>query len=217
MWCPSCGAEYRPGFTHCPDCDTDLVAEPPSPATEPERQTERALRLERIARMGDLDRFGPNPASVYVGPPVEADQMKAVLEGSGIDCLVWHSGLEVAYGAIGPSRVVVTTEDAERAEEVILAARAGELDLDEVEGESPVAPTAEASPELDVAGVFAGSDRAAPARSAAGVPASPAPIREVTPWWRGPRSGAVFARLVIVVVMALVVGGAYWIMRLIGD
>jgi len=25
MFCPQCGVEYRPGFTHCTDCDVDLV------------------------------------------------------------------------------------------------------------------------------------------------------------------------------------------------
>ncbi|MCR5418107.1 MAG: hypothetical protein K6E84_04255 [Lachnospiraceae bacterium] len=25
MWCPKCKNEYREGFTHCPDCDVDLV------------------------------------------------------------------------------------------------------------------------------------------------------------------------------------------------
>ena len=29
MVCPQCNAEYRPGFTHCADCDVDLVNEPP--------------------------------------------------------------------------------------------------------------------------------------------------------------------------------------------
>ena len=27
MYCPQCKAEYRPGFTHCADCDVDLVPE----------------------------------------------------------------------------------------------------------------------------------------------------------------------------------------------
>jgi hypothetical protein len=27
MFCPQCRAEYRPGFTHCTDCDVDLVNE----------------------------------------------------------------------------------------------------------------------------------------------------------------------------------------------
>jgi len=29
MFCPKCGAEYRAGFTHCSDCDVDLVEELP--------------------------------------------------------------------------------------------------------------------------------------------------------------------------------------------
>ena len=34
MFCPECRAEYRSGFTHCTDCDADLVAE--LPVSEPE-------------------------------------------------------------------------------------------------------------------------------------------------------------------------------------
>jgi hypothetical protein len=29
MFCPECRAEYRPGFTHCTDCDVDLAHELP--------------------------------------------------------------------------------------------------------------------------------------------------------------------------------------------
>src|SRR5262244_2695265 len=36
MYCPECKAEYRPGFTHCTDCDVDLVAELPKPKPEPD-------------------------------------------------------------------------------------------------------------------------------------------------------------------------------------
>ena len=31
MYCPSCRSEYKPGFTRCDDCDTDLVYELPLP------------------------------------------------------------------------------------------------------------------------------------------------------------------------------------------
>ena len=34
MFCPECRVEYRPGFTHCTDCDVDLVAELPGPELE---------------------------------------------------------------------------------------------------------------------------------------------------------------------------------------
>jgi hypothetical protein len=30
MYCPVCKAEYRPGFTHCSDCDVDLVTQLPA-------------------------------------------------------------------------------------------------------------------------------------------------------------------------------------------
>jgi len=30
VWCPSCAAEYRPGFTECPDCIVPLVAKRPA-------------------------------------------------------------------------------------------------------------------------------------------------------------------------------------------
>jgi hypothetical protein len=37
MICPQCRAEYRPGFTHCVDCDVDLVWELPKNAIEMRR------------------------------------------------------------------------------------------------------------------------------------------------------------------------------------
>jgi hypothetical protein len=126
VWCPSCAAEYRPGFTRCPDCETDLVVEAP-PEPEPYR---------RIPGEIDLEDLGPAPEVVFVGPPPEADLMRAVLEGSGIACVVWRSGLEHSYGAIWPHRVLVREDVADRASEVIRAARAGELDLDAAPNET---------------------------------------------------------------------------------
>jgi hypothetical protein len=38
MFCPSCKADYRPGFTRCSDCDVPLVAEAPDqPSTDTEQ------------------------------------------------------------------------------------------------------------------------------------------------------------------------------------
>ena len=34
MFCPQCRVEYRPGFTHCTDCDVDLVHELPLARTD---------------------------------------------------------------------------------------------------------------------------------------------------------------------------------------
>ena len=35
MYCPECSGEYREGFTHCADCDVDLVDNLPSPEEAP--------------------------------------------------------------------------------------------------------------------------------------------------------------------------------------
>jgi hypothetical protein len=40
MFCPKCNAEYRQGFTHCTDCDVDLVWELPKNAIELHGQDE---------------------------------------------------------------------------------------------------------------------------------------------------------------------------------
>jgi putative signal transducing protein len=120
MWCPSCGAEYRPGFTHCPDCGVDLVAERP-PEPEPAAGV--------VAGIVDPD-LGPSPVEVFVGPVIEAELMRAVLEGSGIACAASGSGMQGAYPGLFPHRIAVAGEDAERALEVIAAARRGELDLE---------------------------------------------------------------------------------------
>lgn len=34
-YCPTCGVEYREGFTRCSDCDVALVAEPPAEPAAP--------------------------------------------------------------------------------------------------------------------------------------------------------------------------------------
>jgi hypothetical protein len=39
MYCPVCRAEYRPGFTHCPDCDVDLVSSLPPQSLSGEPNT----------------------------------------------------------------------------------------------------------------------------------------------------------------------------------
>lgn len=36
MHCPSCGAEYRPGFEECADCGVRLVSEGPADEADPE-------------------------------------------------------------------------------------------------------------------------------------------------------------------------------------
>lgn len=47
MFCPQCRVEYRPGFTHCTDCDVDLVYElPRQERADAEPEEEISLRYE---------------------------------------------------------------------------------------------------------------------------------------------------------------------------
>ncbi len=53
MFCPSCKLEYRPGFTHCNDCDVDLVDALPQADADPASQAgARDLRAPLILRSG---------------------------------------------------------------------------------------------------------------------------------------------------------------------
>lgn len=57
MYCPQCSAEFRPGFTHCRDCDADLVehlppAPPPAPSVPPREVTRYDLtKMTRPAQV----------------------------------------------------------------------------------------------------------------------------------------------------------------------
>ena len=46
MICPECKAEYKPGFTECPDCGVHLVDELPSPEPLTPEEEEAASLVE---------------------------------------------------------------------------------------------------------------------------------------------------------------------------
>jgi len=83
MNCPKCGAEYRPGFTRCADCDVDLVAERPGAALA------AFLSGRRKPAAGDDDNPGDpldDPfCSFWKGADARiCTELAAVLEEAGI-------------------------------------------------------------------------------------------------------------------------------------
>ncbi len=112
--CPQCGAEYRPGFERCPDCDRALVDEPVVEDTTPPE-------VEHI----------PREEVFTTGRRIDADMIRGLLEAHGFDARIWASGmgpyrLESAVTEITgvPSpfnayRVSVPSDDAEEARALI--------------------------------------------------------------------------------------------------
>jgi putative signal transducing protein len=106
MFCPDCRAEYRPGFTHCVDCDVDLVELLP-------------------------ERHAPEPGPEETGPVIvfvtsdafEAALVKSCLEASGVEVCLFDeniSRIQPFYAAlIGGIRVAVARDQEELAREVL--------------------------------------------------------------------------------------------------
>ena len=110
MICPECGSEYRDGFTHCADCDVDLVAPPPPPPPD-ERPS---IELVKVWE-------GGNPALVPV--------LESLLDDAGIEYSTTSENIQdfFAWGrfgggfnyAIGPIMFYVRAEDEEEARAII--------------------------------------------------------------------------------------------------
>jgi hypothetical protein len=75
---------------------------------------------------------GPELVEAYSGSRVDAELIRSVLEGSGIECALWGTGstyLPETGAKLSAVRVMVRPSDRERAHEVIDAAGVGDLDL----------------------------------------------------------------------------------------
>jgi Putative prokaryotic signal transducing protein len=115
LFCPRCGAEYRSGIARCPDCDVELVHEPPT-------------RDQEIA--SDV-RLGPDLVRVYSSPnPTIAHLVEGILTGEGIECAVYggpHGAYPVTVGALSEVFIYVRPADARRARALIEAAERGDF------------------------------------------------------------------------------------------
>mgnify|MGYP002539646161 CR=1 FL=1 len=102
MICPKCHAEYREGFTHCPECDCDLVTkdqlspEPePRPHEEPCRLCEAVDEFEAEIIIAKLRSEGIYAFKQFRG----SDSYNRILLGRtilGVDIYVAQSQLRAA-------------------------------------------------------------------------------------------------------------------------
>jgi hypothetical protein len=128
-YCPQCGAEYRAGFDECSDCLIPLVDERPQGEPVPAKEV--------------FDReTSPNLVAVYMADRMQAELVRAAIEGSGVPAVLFESGYSAAYpltvGSLGETRVMVREEDREQALDIIAAATGEELS---VEADEPTGST----------------------------------------------------------------------------
>ena len=114
MYCPRCGAEYRPGFVACADCNVALVTYQPARPQPAPTGAEREDGTEPYdGRIVELTRFPSR---------FEADVTIAKLRAAGVRVVMgpddaggWYPHLAVAQG----HRVLVAEDDLHAANEVL--------------------------------------------------------------------------------------------------
>jgi putative signal transducing protein len=126
MFCPECGGEYRKGFTHCADCDVDLVENPPLADTDPLLEVELVTVLE-------------------TGDPSELLFAESVLREAGIPFVKRGESLQELFAlgrlgtgfnpVAGPILLQVPEEQADAAAELLAEAMPDDLGEREQEAE----------------------------------------------------------------------------------
>jgi len=115
-FCPSCRSEYRPGFTHCKDCDIALVAALP----ETEEGINTAIELVDVATFPDLP---------------QAEMVRELLEENGIAAtLLSDAGAGITTFGF-PCTLQVSDGDAERARSLFKEYFAGDEAAEALEQE----------------------------------------------------------------------------------
>ena len=117
LWCPSCGAEYRPGTSRCADCRVALVDEEPTHLTR--------------ADDDDYDGDDEGDGLVEIGewPKIQAQVLRRRLETASVPVMIeWTGTSDERRGVI-----LVPDDQAEFATAVV-----NEIDVDdEVSDDSP--------------------------------------------------------------------------------
>ncbi len=103
MFCPQCKTEYRPGFTRCADCGSELVDSLPEEAEEVEEREGDNAKLVPI-----LETFDRSDIS----------SIRMVLDAEGIEYFLQGEALW-GFRHVDPVVLLVREEDAARVREAL--------------------------------------------------------------------------------------------------
>ena len=121
-YCPSCGAEFRVGFTTCNTCHTPLVAS----LDEPEEEVSAAAEAEDDAE----DTI--KPLGVF-GDDAQAMLIRRLLDEADIPSVV-HGGHAQQIGQCTPWRIFVDEDYFDSAKETLASYQAPTLLTGQIEG-----------------------------------------------------------------------------------
>lgn len=108
MKCPNCGNEVEPGVARCPSCGTDLPDEAPAGRDEAEW-----VDLVTVLETGD-------PSLLMVAKSLlDAEHVPCFAEGTDVHESLGAARIPEADIPIGPGRLRVHPQDAERARELL--------------------------------------------------------------------------------------------------
>lgn len=108
MFCPECGGEYRQGFTHCADCDVDLVETLPVAAPTPDSG------LVPVLETGDPSEL------VFAESVLQQAGIPFVKKGDSLQELFALGRLGTGFNPIaGPVVLLVSEDQAEAAAQLL--------------------------------------------------------------------------------------------------
>ncbi len=105
MFCPACGSEYREGFTHCIDCDVDLVKELPK---EKSNQQKKEPEDDKI--------FVPVLSTYNLG---DIALIKSILDNEGIEYFLQGENTAYIRGYMDPTILMVRNDQVEIVKELL--------------------------------------------------------------------------------------------------
>jgi hypothetical protein len=142
MFCPRCGAEYRPGFTTCADCLVPLVDRLPQEEAPGDRaRSSRSLEAHGQAEH-DFAPKRPRPdlklVTVFAtGDPALVALAKSFLQSASIEFMTRGEGIQNLFGVgavaggfnpiTGPVEFLVAADDADDARRLLEDLTAGNV------------------------------------------------------------------------------------------